>query len=69
MTFNPSHKNKHDRPLGESGYYWSTVDNISVYFDKFKALNKEQLLEENDFELWKFTTYYDFMSHTAVGEV
>ena len=65
MTFNPSHKNKHDKPYGESGYYRSTVENISIYFDKFKALNNEQLLEENDFELWKFTTYYDFMSHIA----
>ena len=51
MTFNPSHKNKHDKPFGESGFYRSTVENISIYFDKFKALNKEQLLEENDFEL------------------
>ena len=25
----------------------------------------EKLLDENDFELWKFTTYYDFMSHIA----
>ena len=65
MTFNPSHKNKHDKPYGESGYYRSTVENIIIYFDKFKALNNEQLLEENDFELWKFTTYYDFMSHIA----
>ena len=43
----------------------STVENISVYFDKFKRLQDEKLLEENDFELWKFTTYYDFMSHIA----
>ena len=43
----------------------STVENISVYFDKFKRLQDEKLLEESDFELWKFTTYYDFMSHIA----
>ena len=35
MTSNPSHKNKHDKPSGESGYYRSTVDNIIDYFDKF----------------------------------
>ena len=51
MTFNPSHKNKYDKPYGESGYYRSTVENISVYFDKFKRLQDEKLLEENDFEL------------------
>ena len=33
----------------------STVENISVYFDKFKRLQDEKLLEESDFELWKFT--------------
>ena len=65
MTFNPSHKNKHDKPYGESGFYRSTVDNIIEYFDKFEALNKETLLEENDYELWLFTMYFDFMSHIA----
>ena len=29
------------------------------------ALTKEALLEENDFELWLFTMYFDFMSHIA----
>ena len=39
--------------------------NISEYFDKFTTLNKESLLEENDYELWLFTMYFDFMSHIA----
>ena len=64
MTFNPNHKNKHDKPFGESGYYSSTVDNIIEYFDKFKALGKKKLLEENDFELWLFTMYFYFLSDT-----
>ena len=29
------------------------------------ALTKEALLEENDFELWLFTMYFNFMSHIA----
>ena len=41
------------------------MDNISEYFDKFKALRNEKLLAENDFELWLFTMYFDFMSHIA----
>ena len=32
MTFNPSHKNKHDKPYGESGFYRSNIVNISEYF-------------------------------------
>ena len=28
-------------------------------------MTKEALLEENDFELWLFTMYFDFMSHIA----
>ena len=32
MTFNPSHKNKQDKPYGESGFYRSNIVNISEYF-------------------------------------
>ena len=65
MTFNPSHKNRHDKPFGDSGFYRSNIVNISEYFDKYTTLNKESILEKNDNELWLFTMYLDFMSHIA----
>ena len=65
MTFNPRHKNKHDKPYGESGFYGSNIVNISKYFDKYTTLTKESILEENDYELWSFTMSFDIMSHIA----
>ena len=65
MTFNPNHKNKHDKPFGDSGFYRSNVVNISEYFDKYTKLQTESILEEGEFELWLFTKYFDFMSHIA----
>ena len=65
MTFNLNHKNKHDKPFGDSGFCRSTVVNISEYFDKYTILQNESVLREYDFELWLFTMYFDFMSHIA----
>ena len=65
MTFNPNHKNKYDKPYGESGFYRSYIENISQYFDKYENIRNEELMRESDRQLWLFAIYYDFMSHVA----
>ena len=65
MNFDPNHKNKYDKPYGESGFYRSTVGNISEYFEKYSNLQNDVVLRDCDHQLWLFTMYFDFMSHIA----
>ena len=39
MTFNPNHKNKYDKPWGESGFYRSHIlVSISINIKIFKMM-------------------------------
>ena len=65
MTFNPNHKNKYDKPWGESGFFRSNIENINEYFDKYKDIQNDVILSDCDRQSWLFAMYFDFMSHIA----
>ena len=62
MRFILQHKNSHDKPWGENGYYSSTVSHVKFYFDYVNQSysNFKNAMEYQNF--YKFCLYYDFTS-------
>ena len=65
MKFNPSEKNKHYKMLDETGFYRSTIDNISEYFLAFDEMLRQLSLTAIERDVWIFAMYDDFMSYVA----
>ena len=65
MKFNPSEKNKHYKMLDETGFYRSTIDNISQYFNKWDEMLRQRSMTPLERDVWLFAMYYDFMSYVA----
>ena len=49
----------------ETGYYRSTVDNISQYFLAYDQMLRQYSLNIIERDIWIFAMYYDFMSYVA----
>ena len=64
MKFNPF-ENKHYKMLDETGFYRSTIDNISQYFLAFDQMIRQFTLTVIERDVWIFAMYYDFMSYAA----
>ena len=69
MKFNPFEKNKHYKMLDETGFYRSTIDNISQYFLAFDQMLRQLSLTVIERDIWIFAMYYDFMSYVAQEHV
>ena len=65
MKFNPFEKNKNYKMFDETGFYRSTIDNISQYFLAFDQMLKQFSLNNIERDEWIFAMYYDFMSYVA----
>ena len=65
MKFNPSEKNKHYKMLDETGFYRSTIDHISQYFNKWDEMLRQRSMTPLERDVWLFAMYYDFMSYVA----
>ena len=49
----------------ETGYYRSTVDNISQYFLAYDQMLRQYSINIIERDIWIFANYYDFMSYVA----
>ena len=65
MKFNPFEKNKNYKMFDETGYYRSTVDDISQYFLAYDQILRQFSLTVIERDIWIFAMYYDFMSYVA----
>ena len=65
MKFNPFEKNKNYKMFDETGFYRSTIDNISQYFLAFDQMLRQFSLNNIERDEWIFAMYYDFMSYVA----
>ena len=62
MKFNPFEKNKNYKMFDETGFYRSTINNVSQYFLAFDQMLRQFLLNDIERDIWIFAMYYDFMS-------
>ena len=65
MKFNPFEKNKNYKMLDETGFYRSTIDNISESFLAFDEMLRQLSLTAIGRDVWIFAMYYNFMSYAA----
>ena len=65
MKFNPFEKNKNYKMFDETGFYRSTINNVSQYFLAFDQMLRQFLLNDIERDIWIFAMYYDFMSYVA----
>ena len=57
MKFNPFDKNKNYKMLDETGFYRSTIDNISQYFLAFDEMLRQLSLTGIDRDVWIFAMF------------
>ena len=65
MIFIPHERNKNYKTLKKTGFYRSTVKNISEYCDKLVQLQKDPSANNTERDVWVFAMYFDFMSYVV----
>ena len=65
MRFIPSEKNKNYKIFNETGFYRSTINNVTDYYKLYDTIKRDKSVTKAEQELWLFAMYYDFMSYIA----
>ena len=65
MKFIPSEQNKNYKVFDETGFYRSTVDNITEYFLEYDRMLRQFSLTDIERDVWILAMNYDFISYVA----
>ena len=65
MRFIPHERNKHDKIFNESGFYRSTIHDITQYYVEYTRIQRDESASTQDVDMFVFAMLYDFMSYAA----
>ena len=65
MRFIPHERNKHDKIFNESGFYRSTIRDITQYYEEYTRIQLDESASTQDVDMFVFAMLYDFMSYAA----